>query len=191
MRAARAFEACPYCGVATSYTYLLGALPQGRVELGVVALNATQHPSRVYPRLFARTYARRIAPLEAVAEQRRSPPPPPNTSPAPVFPSRSPSPASVVTVRGRAPQEAEAGEEEEAEAAASAGGGGERPAEEDCGARRAWGPVRTAHTRMLFSMSSVSSTAFCSQDSIAEVGSGARRSRFISPTSSNPALTHP
>ena len=53
-------------------------------------------------------------------------------------------------------------------------------------------------TRVLFSMSTLSCTAFCSQGSIAEVGSGARRSRFISPTSSNPrvhctnpALTHP
>ena len=49
-------------------------------------------------------------------------------------------------------------------------------------------------TRVLFSMSTLSCTAFCSQGSIAEVGSGARRSRFISPTSSNPgcaALTRP
>ena len=46
-------------------------------------------------------------------------------------------------------------------------------------------------TRVLFSMSTLSCTAFCRQGSIAEVGSGARRSRFISPTSSNPALTHP
>ena len=34
-------------------------------------------------------------------------------------------------------------------------------------------------TRVLFSMSTLSCTAFCSQGSIAEVGSGARRSRFI------------
>jgi len=27
------------------------------VELGVVEINGFQHPSRVYPRLFARTYA--------------------------------------------------------------------------------------------------------------------------------------
>ena len=47
-------------GVATSYIYHLGALPsQGRVELGVVEINGFQHPSRVYPRLFARTYAPR------------------------------------------------------------------------------------------------------------------------------------
>ena len=52
----------------------------------------------------------------------------------------------------------------------------------------------SAHAGALLNEHLLSCTAFCSQGSIAEVGSGARRSRFISPTSSNPgctALTRP
>ena len=47
------------------------------------------------------------------------------------------------------------------------------------GVRRARSSESELRTRVFFSMSSLASTAFCSQGSIAEVGSGARRSRFI------------